>query len=34
MVRDLVFSGKRHFREPLAPEAGRANSNLADRLRM
>jgi hypothetical protein len=34
MVRDLVFSGKRHFREPLAPEAGLSSSILADRLRM
>lgn len=32
VIRDLVFAGKRHFREFLQSEEGISNSVLADRL--
>ncbi len=34
IVRDLMFSGKRHFRELLASEEGISSNILADRLKM
>jgi DNA-binding HxlR family transcriptional regulator len=34
IVRDLMFAGKRHFRELLQSEEGIASNILADRLKM
>ncbi len=34
IVRDLMFSGKRHFRELLASDEGISSNILADRLKM
>ena len=34
IVRDLMFSGKRHFRELLASNEGISSNILADRLKM
>lgn len=34
IVRDLMFSGKRHFRELFASEEGISSNILADRLKM